>query len=374
MKTMKTMSRNRRDRGFTLVELLVAGAVFVLICGAALSLFATHAPMFNKQQNLAALNIQIRNAVAQLQLDTINAGSGYYQGTNVPELPLGLTIQNNITTPCNTPATFTYGPNCFDQINIISADQTTPASHPSNGAGGCLDTTKSPMYATPVAPTTAAQLAADFHTGDQLLLINAASSQVNTVILTQNGSVSGANVQLNYSPTAGFPNYTNAADPAFIAVQPNNKLGWQFCPTDWISKILPITYKVDTSTPSNPKLIREQPSGITANDVVVSEQIIGFKVGAMNWNSMTLGGTADDELTYNYDSKTYTICCTTPGVLTPEPYNFSLVRSIQLELIARTNPNPDPSYVYRNGFDGGPYQIQSVSVVVNPRNLTMNNH
>jgi prepilin-type N-terminal cleavage/methylation domain-containing protein len=372
MKNMKTMTRIRRDRGFTLVELLVAGAVFVLIVGAALSLFATHAPLFNKQQNLAALNIQIRNAVSQLQLDAINAGSGYYQGTNVPELPLGLTIQNNTATPCNTPATFTYGPNCFDQINIISSDQSTPASHPSNGAGGCALTTGSPMYATPVAPTTAAQLAADFHTGDQLLLINAASSQVNTVILTQNGSVSGANVQLNFGPTAA--NGTNAADPAFIAVKVNNKLGTSFCTTDWISKILPISYKVDTSTPSNPKLIREQPSGIAANDVVVAEQIIGFKIGAMNWNSMTLGGTADDELTYNYDSGSYTTCCTTPGVPTPQPYNFSLVRSIQMELIARTNPNPDPSYVYRNGFDQGPYQIQSVSVVVNPRNLTMNNH
>ena len=114
------MTRNRRDRGFTLVELLVAGAVFMLIVGAALSLFAKHAPLFNQQQNMAALNIQIRNAVSQLQLDTINAGSGYYQGINIPEFPLGLTIQNNTATPCNTPATFTYGPNCFDQLNIIS--------------------------------------------------------------------------------------------------------------------------------------------------------------------------------------------------------------------------------------------------------------
>jgi prepilin-type N-terminal cleavage/methylation domain-containing protein len=366
------MSRNSLERGFTLLELLIAAAIFVVISGSAFVLLAKHQPLFNQQQNMGALNIQIRNAVSQLQLDAINAGTGYYQGTNVPELPLGLTIQNNTTTPCNTPATFTYGPNCFDQINIISADQTTPASHPSNGAGGCAVTTASPLYATPVAPTTAAQLAADFHTGDQILLVNSASSQVNTVILTQNGSVSGANVKLTYTATAA--NGTNPLDPAFIAVQLNNKLGTSFCLTDWVLKILPITYKVDTSTASDPKLIREQPSGNTANDVVVSEQVIGFKIGAMNWNSCTLGCTPDDETTYNFDSSTYTTCCTSPGVLTPQPYNFSLVRSIQMELIGRTNPNPDPSYVYRNGFDGGPYQIQSVSVVVNPRNLTMNNH
>ena len=53
--------------------------------------------------------------------------------------------------------------------------------------------------------------------------------------------------------------------------------------------------------------------------------------------------------------------------------NYSLIRSVQIQLIGRTDPNPDPTYIYRNGFDGGPYQIQSVSVVVNPRNLTMSN-
>ena len=45
-----------------------------------------------------------------------------------------------------------------------------------------------------------------------------------------------------------------------------------------------------------------------------------------------------------------------------------------MALIARTTPNPDPTYTYQNGFDNGPYQIESVSVVVNPRNLSMNNN
>ena len=133
-------------------------------------------------------------------------------------------------------------------------------------------------------------------------------------------------------------------------------------------KILPITYKVDTTTDaSNPKLIREQPSGST-NDVVVAEQMVGFKVGAIIWNSCTPACTSDDGSTYNYDDSTY---ADSSG---SQADNFSLIRSVQMEVIARTNPNPDPSYVYRNGFDGGPYQIQSVSVVVNPRNLTMSNH
>jgi hypothetical protein len=300
-----------------------------------------------------------------LQLDTINAGSGYYQGINIPDFPIGLTIQNNTTTPCDTPSTLTYGPNCFDQLNIVAVDSSAPPSHPTDTNGNCVSSTVTPVYANPVSPTTAAQLAADFHSGDQILLVSSDGSQMTSVLLTQNGTVSGARVQLNHNLTAA--NGTNSSDPAYITVKPNSKLGTTFCTSDWILKIAPITYKVDTSTPSDPKLIREQPSG-SANDVIVAEQLVGFKVGAIIWNSCTPACTSDDGTTYNYDSSTYS----SGGVA--QAYNFSLIRSVQMEMIGRTNPNPDPTYVYRNGLDGGPYQIQSVSIVVNPRNLTMSNH
>jgi prepilin-type N-terminal cleavage/methylation domain-containing protein len=362
---MKKMTCNRRERGFTLLELLIAAAVFLVISGSALALLAKHQPIFNQQQNIGALNIQIRNAVSQLELDTINAGSGYYQGINIPDFPVGLTIENHTTTPCNTPSTFTYGPNCFDQLNIVAVDSSAPPSHPTDIGTNCVSSTSATLFANPIAPTTAAQLAGDFHSGDQLLLVSSDGSQMTSVILTKDGSVSGSKVQLQHNPTGA--DGTNSSDPAFIAVNPNNKLGTTFCSADWILKISPITYKVDTSTPSNPKLVREQPSGST-NDVVVAEQMVGFKVGAITWNSCTPACTSDDGSTYNYDSSSYV----SGGVA--QAYNFSLIRSVQLEVIARTNPNPDPSYVYRNGFDGGPYQIQSVSVVVNPRNLTMSNH
>jgi prepilin-type N-terminal cleavage/methylation domain-containing protein len=362
---MNTFHRNRRDRGFTLLEMVIATAVFVVISAAALSLFAKHQPLFNQQQNMAGLNIQIRNAVSQLQLDTINAGSGYYQGINIPDFPVGLTIQNNTTTPCNTASTFTYGANCFDQLNIIAIDSSAPPSHPSDIGANCVSTTSSSLFANAIPPTTNAQLASAFHSGDQLLLVSSDGSQMASVILTKDGKVSGGKVQLQHNPTGA--DGTNSSDPAFISVNPNNKLGTNFCSADWVLKISPITYKVDTSTPSDPKLVREQPSGST-NDVVVAEQIVGFKVGAITWNSCTPACTSDDGSTYNYDSSTYV-----SGGVT-QAYNFSLIRSVQLELIGRTTPNPDPTYRYRNGFDGGPYQIESVSVVVNPRNLTMNNH
>ena len=55
-----------------------------------------------------------------------------------------------------------------------------------------------------------------------------------------------------------------------------------------------------------------------------------------------------------------------------EPYNFNLVRAVRFSLIGRTTPNTDTVYTYRNTFDQGPYQVQGMAVVVNPRNLSMN--
>jgi prepilin-type N-terminal cleavage/methylation domain-containing protein len=65
-------------RGFTLVELMVAMAMLVVVGGATLSLFSSHAPYFNQQQNMASLNIAMQDAVTQMQLDLVNAGTGYY--------------------------------------------------------------------------------------------------------------------------------------------------------------------------------------------------------------------------------------------------------------------------------------------------------
>ncbi|MBI3669729.1 MAG: hypothetical protein HY237_08120, partial [Acidobacteria bacterium] len=51
--------------------------------------------------------------------------------------------------------------------------------------------------------------------------------------------------------------------------------------------------------------------------------------------------------------------------------DYTLVRAVRVSLIGRTPPVTDPTFKFRNTFDGGPYQIQGLSVVVNPRNLSM---
>ena len=98
--------------------------------------------------------------------------------------------------------------------------------------------------------------------------------------------------------------------------------------------------------------------------------MIGFKVGAALWAN------SDDCGIYNYYASNplgSPPLCDAGANTSGYNNEFWLIRSIQISLIGRTTPATDPTYTYRNGFDNGPYQIESVSVVVNPRNLSMNN-
>jgi hypothetical protein len=170
-----------------------------------------------------------------------------------------------------------------------------------------------------------------------------------TTILTGDGQVTGGKVKLPHNPTGADGTNTTSADPLALSNSADsNKLGIQFCNTDWVLKLSPITYQVDASDPTNPKLTRTQAG--TTN--VIAEQIIGFKVGAAIWNGAT-------DSTYNFDSKTYST-----------PYDWSLIRAVRVSMIGRTTS--DITNNFRNSFDGGAYKIESVSVVINPRNLSMN--
>jgi hypothetical protein len=124
---------------------------------------------------------------------------------------------------------------------------------------------------------------------------------------------------------------------------------------------------VDTSTdPTNPTLLR-QVAGLsqTAAQQTLATQIIGFKVGAVLFDNTTT-----DTPSYCFDSTMYDPTC--PNNTTSNPLyanNYTVVRSVMVSLVGRTNPNPSPTYVFRNTFDQGPYEIQGVSVIVNPRNM-----
>ena len=408
-------TRSTRDAllkmsGFTLVEFMVAMVVFAVIAGSTFTLFRQHSPYFTSQQNLAGTNIAMQNAVTQMQLDLANAGTGYYPGANIPSWPVGVSVINQLpTAPCNTPATYTYGPQCFDQLSILTVDPNVAPAHPTDitggtGTGNCSYAASNPsgswsstttFYVQPYTPigsetlaAAATRTAASFHVGDQLLLITAGNSaSVNTFVLTS-APVAGPNyVAFTHLASApgpiggGVPTPTNdpsaytnssANDPlgftTVSSLQDNppaasTKLGNQFCGEDWVMKLLPTTYQVDTSNPQDAKLDRIQ-GGVTN---VIAEQVIGFKIGVATWNNATASASSScNPANDDGDSDCYHF--------NPADYfnDFTLVRSVRVSLIGRTNPNPDPTYTFRNTFDGGPYQVVGATVIVNPRNMSMN--
>jgi len=380
-----------KAQGFSLLELLVATAMFMLIAGTAFTLFSKQELASELVQGQVGLNIALRNAATQLQIDLANAGSGYFQGLNVPSWPVGVTIVNNVVTAgtsCYNSGSSTYGASCFDQVNIIAA--ANPATYPpvnatdstgAAGVGNCSNTNTGIAYGQAASGLTLAQTAAKFSSGDQLLFLTSTGNYITSVVLTAAPTVVGSAVKFTFNATLdqtvssiNYKGYnTLAHDPLDITAcdglstcstaaqgQPGSKLGEQFCGTDWILKLAPITYQVDLTTPSNPKLTRTVGSG---TPVTVMEQVVGFKVGAAIWNATA--GT--DATSYNYAASTYT-----NNTANDMAYNFTLVRSVRVSLIGRTTPSTDPNYKFRNAFDNGAYQVQGTAVVVNPRDMSMN--
>jgi prepilin-type N-terminal cleavage/methylation domain-containing protein len=418
----------RKMSGFTLVEFMVAMAVFAIIAGSTFSLFRQHEPYFNSQQNLAGTNIAMQNAITQMQLDLSNAGTGYYPGANIPSWPVGVAVTNQLpTTPCNNAATFTYGSQCFDTLSILTMDPTFPPVHATDATGGtttsnCSYTSVTPSTGTPIAfsgsvfyiqpfspnagesaAAAAARTAAAIVPGNQFILVSdsngkaGSGSLVNTFVVQPSGvatatlgssgnwyisiphnpTVPGPTNGQPPSPTNGPANsYTNTAtdDPlSFTTVSslqdtpaaPATKLGNQFCSQDWVMRLSPTTYQVDTSNAQDAKLDRIQ-AGVTS---VIAEQVIGFKVGVATWNNATASASSScNPANDDGDSDCYHF--------NPADYydDYTLVRSVRISLIGRTNPNPDPTYTFRNTFDGGPYQVVGATVVVNPRNMSMNDN
>jgi prepilin-type N-terminal cleavage/methylation domain-containing protein len=393
------------DRGFSLLELVVAMAIFLLVGASALLLFSRQQTNANSQQGMVGLNIGLRNATAQLQLDLANAGTGIYPNYSLPTWPIGVTLVNNVVsagTSCYNSGT--YGANCFDQLNIIEADPNVPPILSTDTTGGTALTNCSytwvsgggttQAYGQAASGQTLATTAGYYHKGDQLLLLKSDGSKMTTVVLTQAPTVypSVSNpkaVRFTFNSTNSdgsnstgtnfnYGSTTVANDPLDITAcggascPTGTNFTYTFCGSDWIFKLAPITYYVNSSNASDPQLIRIK--GGTPS--VIMDQVIGFKVGATIWNSVNSDITWGSSY-YFYDASTYNINGSTNPVTgvayTPDsPFLFSLVRSVRVSLIGRTQPSSDPSFTFTNAFDGGRYLVQGTSVIVSPRNLSMN--
>jgi type II secretory pathway pseudopilin PulG len=372
----QTLLIQERDSaaGFSLLELLVGMAVFMVISAAAFSLVAYHLPVFNQQQNLAEVNIALRNAIAQLQLDVANAGANYYAGVNVPNYPVGVVVTNNVGAgDCRSGTPLAYGVNCFDSLSIITADAATPPTNPSDGSGGCAFTNGTTLYLAPAGgagyASSAASTAAAGHylNGDQILLVKNDGSQYTTVKLSHDGQAQGSPnyyVKLTFGSTdsTGLNDPAGTNDVYGMTTHANGMLYNQFCPANsYLLRITPIQYKVDLTNPSNPVLTRTVAgTTMTLSQQTLATQIIGFKLGVSLYNNTT----DTDTTTYSFDASTY-------DNGSPVHYNYTLVRSLMISLIGRTTPSTDPTYVFRNSFDSGAYEIQGVTAVINPRNMSM---
>lgn len=345
-------TRPAKFSGFTLIELMVAMAVFLVIGGAAMSLFQSHANLFTTQQGEVGLNMNLRNALSQIQTDAVQAGNGFYIGgaTSISNTPVGITITNN--------------PGAFDTLTLIQA--ATPAVPLT---GGCVLTnggvaTLAANLATPVVT------AANFPAGTEILFMNQNGNQM-TIAQIKTSTGAGNNINITYGPTNA--DGTNAANPGpggndpfgltwtLPPVTDPDQLTDQFCSTnsDYVVGLSYVNYSVNATN----QLIRTTAASLLNPDIV-ADQIIGFKVGAATYQS---GGGSTSTPSYSFTASN-------APAANPPGYNsqFSLIRSIRVSLIGRTPPGQFTGSSFRNSFDGGLYRIQALSLVINPRNLSMN--
>jgi len=231
-----------QDGGFSLLELVTAMAIFLIVGGTAISLFSRHEALLTQEQGVTGLNIGLRNALSQIQMDVVNAGSGVITGNQqIPSWPVGVTIINSNpnATPACSPSTTgatpgVYSTNCFDQLNVVMVDANTPAlqllsSYGIPSGGTCLNTNSTNCNDAPASPSSTTKYnvigslptgyssstyASHFLAGDYVLFVDVAQlsgwQYITTAALASGGVNSSPNVQLTFYATqpGGF-NYGN---------------------------------------------------------------------------------------------------------------------------------------------------------------------
>ena len=362
--TQNSCSRAIRTSGFTLMEFTVAMSMMIIIGGATMALFQQNIPSFNNQQNSSGLNIAMQSAVTQMQLDLVNAGTGYYPGVNIPSWPIGVTVVNQQpSSSCFTTGTFTYTSTCFDTLNILAMSSSVPPSHPTDTTGsltGCSSTTNNSFDIQPIGGMTVSQTAALFSAGNQVLLIKggtgrqslqSSGTQMETFVLTGSATANGNYVSLPLNASNSDGTNSAANDPLNISTVASGVLGTSFCGTDWLMVISPTTYHVDASDPTDPSS-----SGLApALPIRLPRKSSDSRSWSLTWEILR-----------------QTMSCNTISTPRIMATTIPLIRSIRVSLIGRTTPNPDAEYTFRNTFDGGPYQVLGSTVIINPRNLSMN--
>jgi prepilin-type N-terminal cleavage/methylation domain-containing protein len=340
--------RSAADRGFTLIELMVAMALFLIVAGAAFSLFNQHVQMATRQQNYSSVNIALRNAMSQLEVDLSGAGQNLVstdtraQGEN---FTLGVIIHNNfagVATACavnTTSWSYPISSACFDSFTTVNLKPCTAAGGTTapvlqlNDPGGATEYLASAanVYGNDTAQPTVSSVATNdascFQSGDEILVVQVPTQSdsfvscdtgnfsycMGVVTLTANATTSlqsgtyyiklphtaaGSSndpLQIVYA-SGGITNFANALNVGSAAPSGYaSGIGTFIMDLGTAANNNIVSYAVmaNPSNAADPQLVRCPGSTCTAaNAQVVADQVIGFKVGADIWGSQQ-GNTAE---------------------------------------------------------------------------------
>jgi len=337
--------RSAAARGFSLIELMVAMALFLIVAGAAFSLFNQHVQMATRQQNFSSVNIALRNAMSQLELDLSGAGQNLVstdtqaQGEN---FTLGVIIHNNyvgVAPACAvSTADWSYPVSsaCFDSFTTVNlkpctatGGKTAPVlqlNDPTAGTTEFLNASASAYGNDTVSATDNTRATNDascFKNGDEILVVQVPTQAdsfvscdggtfsycMGVVTLSADATVTSSGgtyyvrlphaaagsthdpLQIVYA-SGGITNFANALN---VATGYASGIGTFIMDLGTAANNNIVTYAVmaNPSNAADPQLMRcPGPTCTTANAQMVADQVIGFKVGADIWGSQQ-GNTAE---------------------------------------------------------------------------------
>ncbi len=380
-------------------------AIFLIVAGAAFSLFNQHVELATRQQNASSVNIALRNAMSQLQMDLSGAGQNLVstdtqaQGQN---FTLGVIIHNNfagVAPACAVNTTnwsYPISSACFDSFTTVNlkpctaaGGKTAPVLQLDDPLGGTEVLNSGTVLwgndtAKPGDNATLTNDSSCFKSGDEILVVQV-PTQADSLVSCDGGSFSycmgvatlsadatvslqGASyyirllhttpgaandpLQIVYA-SGGTTNFANAKN---VTSGYTSGIGTFIMDLGTAANNNSVTYAViaNPANANDPQLVRCPGATCTAaNAQLVADQVIGFKVGADIWATQQANTAAIGNYIYNaanYCSNAMVVSagppptyvdCTRNPPALYDPYDFTLVRSMRISLMGRTTPSID---------------------------------